>query len=295
MSFTQTLQEYIQMINRQLEEYLPKKSNLQHVVDDAMAYSVEAGGKRIRPVLTLEVCRMLGGDIQHALPFACAVEMIHSSSLIHDDLPCMDDDDLRRGKPSCHIAFGEANALLAGDALLLYAFEVMAKAHQTHGTGYEEIAKGIETLSHCSGTDGMVGGQVIDLTYENQQIEYETLRQMHLLKTGALIRAACQLGAIAAKASPEQIQRIGVYAETLGMAFQICDDILDVVGDQQLLGKPVGSDEEMSKTNFITLFGLEGSRKKAAELTELAKQQLKRFDHPEFLLELTDMLLARKK
>ena len=119
MSFTQTLQEYIQMVNQQLEEYLPKKSNLQHVVDDAMAYSVEAGGKRLRPVLTLEVCRMLGGDIQHALPFACAVEMIHSSSLIHDDLPCMDDDELRRGKPSCHIAFGEANALLAGDALLL--------------------------------------------------------------------------------------------------------------------------------------------------------------------------------
>ena len=295
MEFQDQHNEYIQLVDRELERLLPDEDILQKSVVDAMRYSVTAGGKRIRPVLTLEVCRMLGGDPHKALPFACAVELIHSYSLIHDDLPCMDDDAMRRGKPSCHIAFGESTALLAGDALLTLAFETASHAPQTHGTGCEETLRAISILSRLAGVHGMIGGQVIDLESEGRGIEYPVLHQMHLLKTGALIKAACQMGAAAAGAQEEDLDKIGEYADALGLAFQICDDILDVVGDEAQLGKPVGSDKQQQKTSFITLFGLEESRSNAQMMTTLAKESLASFEHNGFLLALTDLLLNRNK
>lgn len=295
MEFQQRLNEYTALVEKEIERLLPDEDILQKSVADAMRYSVQAGGKRIRPVLTLEVCRMLGGEVRKALPFACAVEFIHSYSLIHDDLPCMDDDDMRRGKPSCHVAFGESTALLAGDGLLTRAFEVAANAPRTHGTGCAETVRAISVLAHLAGVHGMIGGQVIDLESEGREIEYPVLHQMHLLKTGALIKAACQMGAAAADASDDDFDKIGEFADALGLAFQICDDILDVVGEESELGKPVGSDEQQHKTSFITLFGLEESRKNAQIMTKLAKDSLSSFEENGFLLSLTDLLLDRKK
>ena len=293
MNFTDWLNAYVQQIDCALDHYLSVPDHPQKAVSEAMLYSVQAGGKRIRPVLTLEFCRILGGNIEHALPFACAVEMIHSSSLIHDDLPCMDNDMLRRGKPSCHIAFGEANALLAGDALLFYAFEVIAKAPMTHKTDAKAALQALAALASLSGIEGMVGGQVIDLAYEEKPINKTLLNELNRLKTAKLIQASCQLGAIAAGADEVMIKKAGTYGETLGLAFQICDDILDVTGDEKTLGKPIGSDEQNKKSNYITLYGIEESQKKAEELTKSALNQLAEFSDIQFLSELTMMLLNR--
>lgn len=276
-----------------IEEYLTTCLSVpvgkQQIVADAMAYSVDAGGKRIRPVLTLEFCRINGGQLEIALPFAAAVEMIHSYSLIHDDLPCMDNDDFRRGKPSCHKAYGEANALLAGDALLTTAFYTLTQAKLPP----EQIVQATEVLSHYAGVMGMIGGQVIDLQSEGQTIDADTLHATYDLKTAALLKAACELGCIAASAEMSKRQIAREYAKNLGFAFQIVDDILDVEGDAQKLGKPTGSDADNDKRTYIALFGMEQAKQSTEEYTKAALACLHDFDDCDFLNELTNRLAIR--
>lgn len=290
MTMQEEMQRYTDLAEKGLRLYLPAIQEEYRIVNDAMRYSIHAGGKRIRPILTFAVCEMLGGKADDALPFGCALECIHTSSLIHDDLPCMDDDELRRGNPSCHIAYGEANALLAGDALILRAFEILCKATMKP----ENIVRAASILAKKTGIEGMIGGQVLDLANEEKEANGSTLQQMHLLKTGALIQAACLLGGLAADASEEDLKKLSEYAAFLGLAFQICDDILDVSGEEELLGKPIGSDEKSKKSNFISCFGLEQSKRKATEYTEKAIEVLSGFPNHTFLLELTSYLLNRR-
>lgn len=292
MNFEEQLQYYIALVNRELDCIFEESDHLYRKVEDAMRYSVQAGGKRLRPVLVLSVCKMLGGNEKVALSFACAVECIHASSLIHDDLPCMDDDDLRRGKPSCHIAFGEDTALLAGDGLLLRAFEILAGAISV-GATQKMVTDAVKVLSSLSGTDGMVGGQMIDLSFGETEMDASVLEQMHRLKTGALIQAACQLGGIAAEADEETQKRLAEYSQALGLAFQICDDLLDVEGNEELLGKPIGSDAQQQKTTYVALYGVEQARKLATTRTQQAERVLNSFENTSFLKELTRFLLQR--
>ncbi len=281
--------DFLKMINDALEKYMPESDD---IVSQAMKYSVRNGGKRIRPMLTLEFCQVCGCDPVKALPFACAVEMIHTYSLIHDDLPCMDDDDYRRGKPSCHIAFGEANALLAGDALLTLAFETAAKADLPA----ENVVRAVRELSFSAGILGMVGGQVLDLQNENKELTLQQLEQIHNLKTGELIRVACVLGCVAAGADDEKISAAEKYAKGIGLAFQIVDDILDVTSDAETLGKPIGSDAENQKTTYVSLMGIEKSQETAAILTQKAKDALCVFKgDTSSLKQLADKLQTRKK
>ena len=290
--FTNRLEELSGAVNLKLEDCMAcvlAGTSGQRKVAEAMLYSISAGGKRIRPVLTAEFCRICGGSVETALPAACALEMIHTFSLIHDDLPCMDDDDMRRGKPSCHAAFGEAMALLAGDALLNYAYEVIIGGD---GLSAETKLALISELSKATGVNGMIGGQVIDTTFEGKMTEAELLN-MYSMKTGALLKAACKMGCIAAGAGDEEISAAELYAEKLGLAFQIIDDILDVTGDEKLLGKPIGSDSDNGKTTYVTLNGTENSRRTADILTDEAMKALEAFEDTQFLKELTLFLLKR--
>lgn len=286
-------EKYIALINDALETYLYPVADGQDIVLDAMRYSVRNGGKRVRPMLVLEFCRVCGGNVENALPFACAVEMIHTYSLIHDDLPCMDDDDMRRGKPSCHKQFGEAYALLAGDGLLTLAFETLTRAENIESS---DIVRAVKALSSLSGIRGMIGGQVIDLLSEDGEPDDALLRRIDRLKTGALIQASVHLGCIAAGVTDETILRAAdVYAESIGLAFQIVDDILDVTSSTEMLGKPVGSDEKNDKVTFVKLLGLEKCKALADELTQSAVQALN--DLPgdtAFLADFANALAARK-
>ena len=287
-------EKYIEMIDEALKVYLGSVSDGQDVVLDAMKYSAEGGGKRIRPVLTLEFCRVCGGDVQRAIPFACAVEMIHTYSLIHDDLPCMDNDDMRRGKPSCHKAFGEEYALLAGDGLLTLAFETLSKAEDIKVDTFKEA---LFTLSNLAGINGMVGGQVLDLKAEKSKPTLSALQTIDRLKTGALIKAACTLGCLASeKYDGQKIAAASVYAENIGLAFQIVDDILDVTSDTATLGKPVGSDDKNEKITYVKLMGIEKSQETVDELTKEAVKALGVFDgDTSFLEKLAYKLALRKK
>lgn len=289
-----SLDEYTAMINRELERCLPACSYGEPIAVDAMKYSLMNGGKRIRPVLTLEFCRMCGGDVRRALAFACAVEMIHTYSLIHDDLPCMDNDAMRRGKPSCHVAYGESYALLAGDALLTYAFEY-ALSSDLAASDPGCAMQVLRILASCAGISGMVAGQVIDLKSEGKNVSLDTLHTMDSLKTGALIKAAALMGVVIGKGSDEQKKAAADYAECLGQAFQIVDDILDVTADEAVLGKPVGSDKESEKSTYVTLLGLDESQRIADELTQRAVQSLGAFEDNGFLTELTKSLASRNK
>lgn len=289
-------QEYLSMIEKALKGYLPESGGLDGKVSEAMAYSLLDGGKRIRPVLLLEFCRISGGDPEEALPFACGVEMIHTYSLIHDDLPCMDNDDTRRGKPSNHIAFGEDIALLAGDALLTLAFDVMLREENATSVGAVRALKAASILAKAAGAAGMVGGQVIDLLNEGRQVSMEVLKEMDDKKTGALIRAACLMGCVLAGAPESQMRAAYVYAECVGLAFQIVDDILDVTADSAELGKPTGSDLENHKSTYVSLLGLEHSRELVQELTDKALEALNAFPtDTAFLKELAQTLAVRKK
>ncbi len=286
------LKELAGTVEQRLSEYKEqavKNIGEQREIADAMWYSLSAGGKRIRPVLALEFCTVCGGKAEDVLPAACALEMVHTFSLIHDDLPCMDDDDTRRGKPSCHIAYGEAQALLAGDALLNLAFEIICGGS---GSAETKIAL-ISELSRAAGINGMIGGQVIDTTYKGEMTE-DILLNMYSMKTGALLKCACKMGCTAAGASPEKIKAAELYAEKLGLAFQIKDDILDVAGDERLLGKPVGSDSENGKMTYVSINGLENSRAAAERLTNEAMKALDEFENTDFLRELTVFLLKRE-
>lgn len=264
------MNRYIDLINEALDSYLPDSDD---IVSQAMRYSVENGGKRIRPSLVLAFCELCSGDINKALPLACALEMIHTYSLIHDDLPCMDDDDFRRGKPSCHVKFGYEYALLAGDALLTLAFETALKADLPANV----VLATTKELATASGWAGMVGGQVIDLQNEGKTVGIDQVVKMYNLKTGELIRAACVIGCITAGAI-SKIPYATLFAHNVGLSFQIVDDILDITGDAQTLGKPVGSDAENEKCTYVSLIGIEEAKKTVSALTQEAKDILDKFD-----------------
>lgn len=268
--------KYIDMIEKSLGRYLPSDDYIRSDVCEAMSYSLLDAGKRIRPVLLLEFCSICGGDVKAAMPFACALEMIHTYSLIHDDLPCMDNDDMRRGKPSCHKQFGEATALLAGDALLTFAFETALNSEAAQFPP-ERRLRAIGLLAEKAGVAGMIGGQAIDLASEGKKISADVLQKMDELKTGALISAACQMGCILAGADNALIASAEKYAHCIGLAFQIVDDILDTTSTSQALGKPVGSDATNSKSTYVSLLGLEESRRLVAELTQAAIDALSPF------------------
>ncbi|MBO5360863.1 MAG: polyprenyl synthetase family protein [Clostridia bacterium] len=257
---------YIKLINSALEDYVQFTGDEEDRVTEAMLYSLKIGGKRVRPMLVLEFCRVCGGDVNLALPFACALEMIHTYSLIHDDLPCMDDDDFRRGMPSCHKKYDYATALLAGDGLLTLAFSVVSGAQLPS----EKVVKAVKLLADCAGYRGMIGGQTMDLQHEGQSITVEQLRKTDALKTGKLIYAACVLGCIAASADEKAIEAAKIYAENIGLAFQIVDDVLDITSTAEELGKPIGSDESNGKSTYPALLGFEKSKALVAQLTDEA-------------------------
>ena len=262
-------------IEKALTGYLPDKDCLEKRLIDSMEYSLLAGGKRIRPLLVLEFCQLCGGSIEDAMPFACAVEMIHTYSLIHDDLPCMDNDDFRRGKPSNHKVYGEDTALLAGDALQALAFKT-ATSNITKENAYN-TARAVNNLAEYCGANGMVGGQIIDLENEGKSSGIDILKEMDRKKTAAIIKSACEMGCIVAGADDEDIKRARGFGESIGLAFQIQDDILDVTADQSKLGKPVGSDKENEKSTYVSLLGLEECKSLVESLTAKAIDSLSGF------------------
>lgn len=284
-------ERYIPVIENKLNELLPESGELYSSAVNAMRYSLLSGGKRIRPILLLEFYSLFGGRAEGALNFAAAIEMIHTYSLIHDDLPCMDNDDMRRGRPSCHKAFGYDTALLAGDALLTHAFFAAANAVDIPP---ERVSRAISVLAQKAGIYGMVGGQVMDLDFEKNGANGEELTAMYIKKTSCLLEAAAMCGAVLAGADEETVKKAEEYAENLGLAFQIIDDILDCTADEKTLGKPIGSDKKNGKTTFVTLFGLDGAKQKAALLTKKAEDILNGFSgDTSYLNELTEYLLNR--
>lgn len=285
------LSENADFIEKKLDEALCKECLNGANMAEAMRYSTLGGGKRIRAFLTLEFCRLFGGDIESAASFACALEMVHAYSLVHDDLPAMDNDDMRRGKPSCHKAFGESVALLAGDALLTYAFETCAKAN----VSAEKIVLAVRTLAHSAGAAGMCGGQELDLLMDCP--DYSSLKKLHYLKTGELIRAAATLGYIASpmEYDPAVAEKIEDYALSLGLAFQIEDDLLDVRSTTEELGKPVGSDEKNGKKTVLSYMTIEEAEAEAARLSTHAAELFADIEGSEIICELPIYLLSRKK
>lgn len=263
------------------------------VLLDSEKYSLFAGGKRIRPLLTLEFCRLFGGEEEAALPFACAVEMIHTSSLIHDDLPCIDNDDLRRGKPTNHKVFGETMALLAGDSLLTGAFEIAAS---NQAAGAEISAMAVAYLAQNAGRYGMVGGQVIDLEGEHKKLTLDQLIKLHSMKTGALISAAAVMGALAAGVTltDPRMRDVVTYAENIGLAFQIVDDILDQTGDAAMLGKNIGVDAEHNKNTFLSFYSVEQAQFYADRLTAEAITALRKYPGSDTLCSIAEWLAERK-
>ncbi|MBR3863343.1 MAG: polyprenyl synthetase family protein [Clostridia bacterium] len=279
-------QELIRLTNKSDPDFAP--------VLDALRYSLLAPrAKRIRPSLTLAFCRLFGGEERAALPAAAAVEMVHTYSLIHDDLPCMDNDDLRRGRPTCHVAHGEATALLAGDALLTYAFEVLA---QNEAMGDRAVRDAVLTLSSLAGVFGMIGGQVIDLAGEKRKLPEELLLKLHDNKTGALMVASATLGCLAAGLTLTDPRTVSAkrYAEGIGLAFQIVDDVIDATTDTETAGKSVGSDEKQNKTTFLCYYTPKEALAYAKRVTEAAKAEISSYEGSEFLLALADKLIERK-
>lgn len=266
----------------------------QKIIFDSMKYSLEAGGKRIRPVLLLETIKMMGGDCSAGIPFACAVEYIHTYSLIHDDLPAMDDDDLRRGKPTNHKVFGEAVAILAGDGLLNSAFEIMSgEILKNNCVG---SVKAMNVIASCAGVNGMIAGQIVDIESEGRSISYEELRYLHSKKTGALIKASVMAGAYIAGANEEELKAVERYSENIGLAFQITDDILDVTGNTSELGKNTGSDIQNDKSTYVSLFGIEKAQLLAQDCLKDAVESLGNFDSQRrlFMEELARFVVMRK-
>jgi geranylgeranyl diphosphate synthase type II len=291
------LKEYLEarrlMVEEALEIALPKQDGPESRVVEAMRYSLFAGGKRLRPILCLAASEAVGGDIQSAVPAGCALEMIHTYSLIHDDLPAMDDDDLRRGKPTNHKVFGEAIAILAGDGLLTEAFVLLSDYHALLP---ERAVQVIGVIAEAASYRGMVGGQVVDMLSQNKPADLETVQQMHSRKTAALIAAATESGALAGKGSEAQVAALARYGRAIGLAFQIADDILDIEGDTELLGKTTGADEARGKVTYPAAVGLERSRQAANDMIHDALAALEGFDdkaNP--LRSLAQYIITRKK
>ncbi|HAH88194.1 MAG TPA: geranyl transferase [Armatimonadetes bacterium] len=270
MNLDTYLKEKCALIERALDSLLPKEDNYPEVIYKAMRYSVIGGGKRLRPVLALASCEAVGGDPSAALTAGCALEFIHAYSLIHDDLPAMDNDDLRRGKPTNHKVFGEATAILAGDALLTYAFQTL-----TQMKGAPEIVLEVSNIiARAAGTEGMVAGQVADIISEGERVGPDVMEFIHRHKTGALIKVACTAGGLLGGGTREEVESLGLYGEKIGLAFQITDDILDMVGSEEKLGKPIGSDTEQNKSTYPVLFGLQRASQLAHQAVEEALSAL---------------------
>ena len=290
--FNELWKKRIRLIEDEILLELNRTNTIDNTLMDAMKYSLMSGGKRVRPILLMAAADAVNGSGDKFITTASAIEMIHTYSLIHDDLPAMDNDDYRRGKLTNHKVYGEAMAILAGDALLTLAFEVMLRQR---GVSHASILFVVGEVSQAIGVAGMVGGQAIDILSEGKKINMETLKKMHLGKTGALFRAAIKSGAILAGASSKQLQALGNYADNFGLVFQITDDILDVVGDEDTVGKPIGSDERNQKSTYVTLTSLEEAKRLANEAKDEAIENLSIFGtEADFLRELVEFLLTRK-
>ena len=285
-----TLKEYKILIDAKLAEYFRADDMPQAGLFESMRYSLNAGGKRIRPILVLEFCRITGGDCDKALPAACAIEMLHTYSLIHDDLPCMDNDDLRRGKPTNHVVYGECTATLAGDALQAEAFGTILRSELPA----EARAECARILADAVGADGMCGGQFLDMIGENKMLTAQELDEINSRKTGALLIAACTMGVAAAGGSDKQLEAAAMFGAAIGAAFQIRDDMLDVISTSEQLGKPIGSDAQEHKNTYMALYGADRCMEMIKKLTEQAKAVLNEaFDDTAFLCELADSMVTR--
>ena len=294
MNFKEELDKRTEEINSLLNRYMPREEGLQKTVIEAMNYSISAGGKRLRPMLMQETFRLFGGEGRVIEPFMAAMEMIHTYSLVHDDLPAMDNDEYRRGKKTTHAVYGEAMGILAGDALLNYAFETAVSSFDTDCS--PKVAKALKILGQRAGIYGMIGGQVVDIESEGKTVGMDTLEFIHANKTGALIVASMQIGATLAGADEKQIEKISSVAADVGFAFQIQDDILDVTSTTETLGKPVGSDSKNEKTTYVSLRGLDEAKKEVKRISDRAIETLSSLPQEnEFLTELINILIYRKK
>ncbi len=294
MHFENELKKRTDRVDSLLEKYLPKTEGLQQTVIDAMRYSVLSGGKRLRPVLMDETYSLFGGKGEVVEPFMAAIEMIHSYSLVHDDLPALDDDDYRRGRKSTHAVYGEAMGILAGDALLNFAFETASRAFDIDPG--RSVTKAFSLFAKKAGIYGMIGGQVVDVETEDTDIPPETLQFIHEKKTGALIEAAMMTGAVLAGASEKEVKTVGSIALDVGLAFQIRDDILDIISTNEVLGKPVGSDVKNGKNTYVKYFGLEKAEKEVEIISERALSNLASLPYENsFLTELVRKLVYREK
>jgi geranylgeranyl diphosphate synthase type II len=294
-ALAQYLEERRLVVDEALERYLPAADAHPKAIHEAIRYSVFAGGKRLRPILILAATETADGRADLALPAAAAVELIHTYSLIHDDLPAMDDDEFRRGRPTSHKVYGEAMAILAGDALLTQAFILLSAEPAMEQVGAGARLRVIREIAQAAGSTGMVGGQVVDILQEDRLVDLATLEYLHTHKTGALIRACLRVGGLIASAGPDQMEALTCYGERIGLAFQIVDDILDLEGDLAALGKQAGSDVRKKKATFPALLGLEESRRLAHRLAEEAKQALSLFgERGEVLQALADFVVTRR-
>ena len=295
MDLKQYIKECCSQVDAALDRFLPPETELPASLHAAMRYSVFAGGKRIRPVLMMAACQAVGGSISAVMPAACAMEMIHTYSLIHDDLPAMDDDDFRRGRPTNHKVYGEAVAILAGDALLTEAFILMSNQAVVRSDPARVLAV-IQEIARCAGSHGMVGGQVVDMESEGKDdIDLATVQYIHTHKTGALIKAAVKSGAILGCATESQLAALTKYGEAIGLAFQIADDILDIEGTTEEIGKDAGSDQARGKATYPSVIGLADSKRRASELVDIALNSLQLFDDKsDPLREIARYIIARK-
>ena len=295
MNFEEQRAEKVKEIEAILKEYLPSDLQNQNVIGEAMEYSLMAGGKRLRPMLMQEVYKMYGGEGSLVEPFMAALEMIHTYSLVHDDLPAMDNDDYRRGKKTTHVVYGEDMGILAGDALLNYAFETAATAFDTYPDDLEKVGKAIALLAKKAGVYGMIGGQVVDVKETGKEIDEDTLTFIYRLKTGALIEAAMMVGAVLAGEDDDEVLRMKDIASDIGMAFQIRDDILDVTSTRETLGKPILSDEKNQKMTYVTIHGLECAKEDVKVISDRAMEKLKETGKAnEFLCWLVESLVYRE-
>lgn len=297
MNIEEQLSYYQELTEKALKSFLESEKYCTYrTIYDAVKYSSFAGGKRLRPALLLEFCRVCGGETENALPFAAALEMVHTYSLIHDDLPCMDDDEIRRGKPTSHKVYGEGMAVLAGDALLTRAFETVLNVANHKKMQSTDVLRATFLLARAAGMDGMIGGQVIDLESEGKQLELSELMELQALKTGCLIEAACTIGCICAgRTDADTLNAARTYGTKVGLAFQIEDDVLDIEGSSAALGKTIGKDAQHAKSTFPALIGLHKCKERIRELTREAVDAVQIFDDPSFLVALATKLVSRDK
>ena len=294
MDFISELKKRSDFIEEEIYSYLPAEEGYQKTLFSAMNYSYKAGGKRLRPIMIMESYRLCGGKGSDYLPYAAAIEMIHTYSLIHDDLPALDNDDLRRGKKTNHKVFGEAMAILAGDGLLNYAYEVIL-GHALTSSDHLSAIKACKVIADGAGIYGMVGGQVVDVESESRDIDLDRLNFIHLNKTAAIIVACMKAGAYLAGADDSKVEKLEAYGRNLGLAFQIADDILDIEGDEKLLGKHIGSDIENDKATYPHILGMERSKEISRDLVAQAKKNIEDFEGKDFLIGLADYVISRNK